>query len=109
MSCAKIKWSESSGNGQMQFQKITNSEFEINTNLVILAMGFIHVESSRLLKDLELERDNNKNIWVKDNLQTSEPGIFAAGDCVSGASLVAEAIYQGRQVAGAVDEYLILR
>ena len=109
LNCAKIDWSEPDKNGQRQFQKIARSEFEIKTNLVILALGFIHVEFSQLVIDLDLKRDNNNNIWVKDNLQTSVPGVFAAGDCVMGASLVAKAIYQGRQVAGAVDEYLTLK
>ncbi len=64
------------------------------------------MESSPLVQDLDLKRDNNNNIWVEDNKQTSVPGVFAAGDCVVGASLVAKAIYQGRQVAEAVDGYL---
>ena len=106
LNCIKIDWSEPDKNGQRQFQKIARSEFEINTNLVILALGFIHVESSPLVQDLDLKRDNNNNIWVEDNKQTSVPGVFAAGDCVMGASLVAKAIYQGRQVAEAVDGYL---
>ena len=92
LQCEKIKWTEPDENGQRQFQKIANSKFEIKADLTII--------------DLDLKRDKNNNIWVKDNLQTSIPGVFAAGDCVMGASLVAEAIYQGRQVADAVDKYL---
>jgi glutamate synthase (NADPH) small chain len=106
LNCVKINWSEPDKNGQRQFHKIINSEFEIHANLVILALGFIHVEFSQLVIDLDLKRDENNNIWVEGNLQTSVPGVFAAGDCVTGASLVAKAIYQGRQVAEGVDEYL---
>jgi glutamate synthase (NADPH/NADH) small chain len=84
---------------------IPGSEFELTVDLVLLALGFVHVEHRPLVEDLGIELDGRGNIAV-DRYQTSEPGIFAAGDCHTGASLVVRAIYQGRGAALAVDKYL---
>jgi len=59
-----------------------------------------------LLNDLGLEYDNRGNVKVSNKFQTSVGKVFAAGDTVSGASLVVRAIYSGRQAAYNVEEYL---
>ena len=56
--------------------------------------------------DIELGLTNTGNIAVNEGLMTSVPGVFAAGDCVSGPSLVVHAIKAGREAAAAVDSYL---
>jgi glutamate synthase (NADPH/NADH) small chain len=75
-------------------------------DLVLLALGFVHAEQGRLIGQLGINLDQRGNIAVNEGYQTSEPGIFAAGDCHTGASLVVRAIGHGRRAAAAVDEYL---
>ena len=99
MSCVKLKWDDHQLNGRRTYQEITGSEFEIQADLVLLALGFVHVEHSLLIKDFNLETDDRKNIRVDSNYMTSVPGVFAAGDCVTGASLIVRSIYQGREAA----------
>ncbi len=86
--------------------EIPGSEFELDVDLVLLAMGFVHVEHGPLIEQLGIDLDPRGNIAVDGGYQTSEPGIFAAGDCHSGASLVVRAIDHGRRAAAATDEYL---
>jgi glutamate synthase (NADPH/NADH) small chain len=91
---------------RLQPVDIPGSEFELDVDLVLLAMGFVHAEHGRLLEDLGVNLDGKGNIAVDDQYRTSVTGIFAAGDCNSGASLVVRAIDHGRRAAAAVDEYL---
>ena len=74
-----------------EIKELPGTEFVIKTDLVIVATGFLHVVHEGLIKELGLKLDQRGNILV-NNYQTSEPAIFAAGDTVTGASLVAHAI-----------------
>ena len=78
----------------------------IEADLVLLAMGFVHPVLEGLLSELELELDGRKNIKVDQTLLTSRQKVFAAGDSVSGATLVVNAIASGRKVARAIDRFL---
>jgi glutamate synthase (NADPH/NADH) small chain len=78
----------------------------IETDLVLLALGFEHPVLDGLLNELGTELDNRKNIKVNNSLSTSVPKVFAAGDSVCGASLVVNAIASGRKVAKEIDNYL---
>jgi glutamate synthase (NADPH) small chain len=89
-----------------QFIEIPGTEFEIPTDLVILAMGFFHTEQGPLIRNLSLDTDEKMNLKIDDHYMTSSPGIFAAGDCVLGGSTVVQAMRQGREVAEAVNGYL---
>lgn len=82
------------------------TEFSIKTDLVILAMGFLHVKQEGLVKSLQLKLDENGNIAIND-FQTSDPAVFAAGDSVLGASLVVKAIDTGRRAADKIDKWLM--
>ena len=79
--------------------------------LVLLAMGFVHPVHEGLLEDLGLDYDPRGNVAAPTEgpraYTTSEPGIFAAGDCRRGQSLVVWAISEGREAARAVDAYLM--
>lgn len=86
--------------------EVPGSEFELDVDLVLLALGFVHVEHGRLIEDLGIALDQRGNIAVHGQYQTSVEGIFAAGDCHSGASLVVRAIDHGRRAAAAVDAHL---
>lgn len=89
-----------------KMDRIPDSEFTLKVDLVLLAMGFLHVEHSRLIKDLGINLDNRGNIAVDVRNMTGRSGVFAAGDSVTGASLVVRAIAQARTAAESVDEYL---
>jgi NAD(P)H-dependent glutamate synthase small subunit len=104
--CSKIEWSEPDENGRSTFREIPGSEFEIAADLVLLAMGFVHVEHGPLVNELGLERDARGNLVVDPDLMTSCPGVFAAGDSMVGASLVVRAIDFGRIAAKGVNRYL---
>jgi len=78
----------------------------IPADLVLLAMGFVHPVLEGLLTELELELSVRKNIKVDENHSTNRQKVFAAGDSVSGASLVVNAIASGRKVAKEIDRFL---
>jgi glutamate synthase (NADPH/NADH) small chain len=78
----------------------------IDADLVLLAMGFVHPALEGLLSELELELDQRRNIKVDQNQLTNRQKIFAAGDSVSGATLVVNAIASGRKAAKEIDRYL---
>ena len=101
----RIEWNSGS-NGRPGFKEIPGSEFTLDVDLVLLATGFVHVEHNKLLTDLGLKFDEQKNIWTNGNYMCSVDGVFTAGDSHTGASLIVRAIYHGRQAAKAVDEYL---
>ena len=106
LSCVKLDWSEPDGAGHRAFREIPGSEFSIPADLVLLAMGFVHVEHGPLVRDLGVSTDPRGNLAVDGSLQTSVPGVFGAGDAVAGASLVVRAIDLGRLAAAGVDRYL---
>ncbi|MDP2911578.1 MAG: glutamate synthase subunit beta, partial [Candidatus Omnitrophota bacterium] len=88
-------------------EKIPGSEFEIEADLVILAVGFLHPEHSRLLADLNVEFDNRGNVKTGENYMTSVDKVFSAGDMRRGQSLVVWAISEGRRSAYFIDKYLM--
>jgi len=88
-----------------EMKEIPGTEFVLTANLVLIAMGFLHVARSGLLEELGVKIDGRGNVVV-DNWMSTVPGVFAAGDTVRGASLVVHAINQGRIMAAAVDKWL---
>ncbi len=100
----EVKWKKINGNYSMEV--IPGSRRIIDADLVLLAMGFVHPVLEGLLNELELELDHKKNIKVDKNLFTSHEKVFAAGDSVSGASLVVNAIASGRNAAKEIDRFL---
>ncbi|MBI1390969.1 MAG: glutamate synthase small subunit [bacterium] len=93
--------------GKRVMQEIPNSEFDLEADLVLLAMGFTGPRQEGLLSDLKLDFDPRGNVKVDEDYMSSVPGVFAAGDMKRGASLVVWAIYEGRQAAIGVDKYLM--
>jgi len=87
-------------------EKVPGSEFSIEVDLVLLAMGFLHPEQNGLLVQLGADKDARGNLKVGANFMTSVPGVFAAGDCQRGQSLVVWAIADGRRAARNIDRYL---
>ena len=88
-------------------QEIPNSEFEIEADLVFLAMGFVHPVHEGLLKDLDVELDARGNVLADDSkYKTNKDKFFVAGDTRRGQSLVVWAIREGRQCAESIDSFL---
>ncbi|MHC1748179.1 MAG: glutamate synthase subunit beta [Cellulosilyticaceae bacterium] len=90
-----------------KFSDIPGSGFELECDLALFAMGFLHPEYEGMLKDLGVALDQRGNVKTDNNYQTSMPSIFAAGDMRRGQSLVVWAISEGRGAAKAVDQYLM--
>ena len=102
----QIQW-ERDGNGRFTPQHVPGTEKVIPAQLVLLAMGFLGPEQP-LLDSLGLDRDARSNIKAEYNkYTTSIPGVFAAGDCRRGQSLVVWAFDEGRGVARECDRYLM--
>jgi glutamate synthase (NADPH) small chain len=92
-----------------KFERVAGSEFEIPADLVLLAMGFVHPEHPGIVEGLGLTINGRGNIQVDGNFATNQKGVFAAGDCQRGQSLVVWAIAEGRKAARAADIFLMGR
>jgi len=101
----QVKWELLNGSHSMS--AVPGTRETIPADLVLLAMGFVHPVIEGLVTDLGLELSDRKNIKVAGNHLTNIPNVFAAGDAISGASLVVNAIASGRRVAKSVNSYLI--
>jgi glutamate synthase (NADPH/NADH) small chain len=88
-----------------KFEPEAGSEFTLDVDLVLLAMGFLGPVRSGMIEQLGLDLDNRGNI-ATTNYLSSMDGVFAAGDMRRGQSLVVWAIAEGRKAAAAVDAYL---
>jgi glutamate synthase (NADPH) small chain len=91
-----------------KFKPVAGTEFDINADLVLLAMGFVHPVHEGMVKSLDLALDRRGNVAATtDDYKTSLTKVFAAGDMRRGQSLVVWAIREGRQAARAVDKFLM--
>jgi glutamate synthase (NADPH/NADH) small chain len=90
-----------------KFEPVPGSEREIPADFVFLAMGFTGPEKSAIIEQLEVGHDERGNISRDENFQSTEEGIFVAGDAGRGQSLIVWAIAEGRAAAAAVDRYLV--
>jgi glutamate synthase (NADPH/NADH) small chain len=91
-----------------KFKPIAGTEFELDAQLVLLAMGFVHPVHEGMLKSLGVDLDQRGNVRANmQDYQTSLPNVFSAGDMRRGQSLVVWAIREGRLCARAIDQYLM--
>ena len=102
----RVDWT-TGDDGRFVMNEVPGSEMEVETDLVLLAMGFLHPEHEGMLTDLGVALDGRGNVQVDENKMTSVPGVFAGGDMARGQSLVVWAIAEGREVARGVDQYLV--
>jgi len=100
----KLRWKQE--NGRMAMEDIPGSNFIIECDLVLLALGFLGPEPEGIISQLGLNLDARSNVLC-DNYMSSVPGVFAAGDTRRGQSLVVWAIWEGRECARAVDTWLM--
>jgi glutamate synthase (NADPH/NADH) small chain len=105
LQCVKVEWSRVNGSHPMH--EVEGSQFTLEADLVLLAMGFVHPELESLVKGMGVDTTNRCNIMVNNNYMTSVDGVFAAGDSTRGPSLVVWAIYEGRKAAEGIHAYLM--
>lgn len=105
----RLNWSTDPVTKRPKFEEIPGSEFEIEVDLAILAMGFLH-PNQEVLEAFGVETDPRGNARAQyegvNSFSTNVPKVFAAGDCRRGQSLVVWALAEGRRCAEAVDRYL---
>jgi glutamate synthase (NADPH/NADH) small chain len=95
-------------NGRQVMREVPGSEFEVDVDMILLAMGFLGPERGGLLEQLGVEINARGNVEADPVTRaTSVPGVFAAGDMARGQSLIVWAIAEGRTAARGVDEYLM--
>jgi len=92
-----------------KFEPVAASEFFLECDMVLLAMGFVGPVRSGLLQQLGVKLDNRGNVATDETYMSSVPGVFAAGDVRRGQSLVVWAIQEGRSAARGIDAYLRAR
>ena len=104
--CVEVEWKKSA-DGSMKMIEVEDSEFEIEADLVLLAMGFVHPIHEGLVNNLSLKLDQRGNVEADEiSFKTSSDKVFVAGDCRRGQSLVVWAISEGRKCAERIDNFL---
>ncbi len=89
-----------------KFNMLAGTEFTMDVDLVLLAMGFTGPAKSGLLESAGVELGARGNVATDESYMTSVPGVFAAGDIRRGQSLIVWAIAEGRKAAASIDEWL---
>jgi glutamate synthase (NADPH/NADH) small chain len=102
----RLEWGKDAS-GRMSMKEVPGTEFELDCDLCLLALGFVHPEHDGPIAQLGLKLDNRGNVACNETYATSVPGIFAAGDIRRGQSLIVWAISEGRQAARGVDTFLM--
>ena len=93
--------------GRPAFEPVPDTAFEMDVDLVLLAMGFLGPERPGLLTELGVRLTERGNVWRDDNWMTSVPSVFTAGDMQRGQSLIVWAIAEGRSAARGIDAWLM--
>jgi glutamate synthase (NADPH/NADH) small chain len=95
--------------GRVSFRPLPGTEFTLEVDLVLLAMGFLGPERRGPIEELGLRLTERGTVWRDENWMTSVPGVFTCGDMQRGQSLIVWAIAEGRSCARGVDLYLMGR
>jgi glutamate synthase (NADPH/NADH) small chain len=103
----RIEWGQPDPSGRPTMQEVPGSQFQVEAELVLLAMGFVHPEHDGMIDELGVALDSRGNVKTDENKMTSAPGIFAAGDMARGQSLVVWALAEGREAARGIDLHLM--
>ncbi|MDX2445592.1 MAG: glutamate synthase subunit beta [Desulfobacterales bacterium] len=103
--CAEVEWIKGTDNAMVPKEK-PGTEFQVEADLVILAMGFVGPGNNPLIENFQLKLDKRGHINADRDLMTNMDGVFVAGDMTTGQSLVVRAIASGRQAAYHIDAYL---
>jgi glutamate synthase (NADPH/NADH) small chain len=104
LECVRVEWIQESNKKIMK--EIPNSNFKIEAELVLIAMGFTNPQHEGLLNDLKLNYDDRGNVKANEKMQSNIDKIFTCGDMHRGQSLVVHAIASGRKCARNIDVFL---
>lgn len=107
LECVKVEFNQTKDNTCPTMKEISQSRFEIEADLVIISVGFIHPEHEGLLTELGVGFDDRGNVKTDENFMTPVSKVFCAGDMHRGQSLVVWAISEGRKAAYYIDKYLM--
>lgn len=102
LTCVQVEWVPSPQGGRPVPRDVPGSEFTLEADMVLLAMGFTHVVQEGIVKDFKLDLDDRGNIRTSGTFQSSNPKVWATGDARRGASLVVHAIADGKAAAQAI-------
>jgi glutamate synthase (NADPH/NADH) small chain len=106
LSCVRVNFDKDK-KGCWLMKEVPGTEFKIEADLVILALGFLHPEKEGLIEELKIELVDSGNVKTDATFMTSIKGIFSCGDMRRGQSLVVWAIAEGRRAAHFIDNYLM--
>lgn len=101
----EITWDKVDGSFKMN--AVPDTRQQIEADLILLAMGFVHPVHEGLLTELGISLNHRKNVAVNNEMSTNINKVFATGDSINGATLVVTAIASGRRVAKRIDDFLI--
>lgn len=101
-----VAWEKPAGGGRPVMKEMAGTDFEVEADLVLLAMGFVGPRRNRIVEELGLETGPGGVVRRDARGMTSLPGIFVAGDMSSGATLVVRAIADGRHTARGIASVL---
>ena len=104
--CVEVEWERAEDGSLKAPKEKAGTEFELEADLVLLAMGFVGPGENSLVEALGIERDSRGNVRADEHNMTNIPGVFVAGDMAQGQSLVVRAIAGGRKAAQGVRNYL---
>jgi glutamate synthase (NADPH/NADH) small chain len=93
--------------GRLEFRPVAGSQFTLEVDLVLLAMGFVGPERRGPIDELGLRLTERGTVWRDETWMTSVPGVFTCGDMQRGQSLIVWAIAEGRSCARGVDRRLM--
>lgn len=103
----RVQQARRDAEGRRAIVPVPGSEVSHPADLVLIAIGYVGPDPDGLLTNLNVAFDTRGNIATDSDYMTSVPGVFAAGDCRRGQSLVVWAIAEGREAAHGVDKYLM--
>jgi glutamate synthase (NADPH/NADH) small chain len=95
------------GTGRQKIQEIAGSQFTLDADLVLLAMGFLGAQQDGMLAQLGVALTPRGNVATDTSRMTNVPGVFSAGDMARGQSLIVWAIAEGREAAAGIDGWLM--
>ena len=107
LQAVRLDFGEPDASGRRAMREVAGSEFEVQTDLVLLALGFLGPEPDGMLQQLAVKLDSRGNVMADSDYMSSIQGVFAAGDMHRGQSLVVWAITEGRRAARGVDKFLM--
>ncbi|MBW2606630.1 MAG: glutamate synthase subunit beta [Deltaproteobacteria bacterium] len=104
--CVEVEWKPKTKGGPIVPIEKDGTDFEVEADLVLLAMGFLGPEKNKIFEDMGVLFDQRGNVKSDEKNMTNVPGVFVAGDITLGQSLVVRAIADGKRAARGIMMYL---